>query len=342
MASIIETIARNLNTSTASVSRALNDRPGVSETLRVRIIEEAQRLNYAPSASARGLATSTTFAVGFFVHDKPGLSTSTDPFYGEILHGAEVSFSQTAYHLAIASLTDAVLSRPASFRFTRERRVDGMILAGPDIPSDFILAMISTGVPVVLVDNRLEHAHAHSVCSDDEGGAFEAAQLLIALGHRHIGVLSGPPTWWSNRRRVEGYSRALHEAGLPAEIVCVERTTVESGEEAFRRLMQAAPDVTAVCAVNDSMAIGAIRAARAQKRRIPDDMSVIGFDDIAWAELNYPPLSTVSIPKRQMGIEAANRLIQLLEDPNQTPTTLMLDVLLVQRASCGAPSQPRR
>jgi DNA-binding LacI/PurR family transcriptional regulator len=106
--------------------------------------------------------------------------------------------------------------------------------------------------------------------------------------------------------------------------------------------MQSAPDLTAVCAVNDSMAIGAIRAARLAKRRVPEDLSVIGFDDIAWAELNDPPLATVSIPKRQMGMEAANRLVQLLADPDQTPTTLMLDVRLIQRASCGAPPQSRR
>src|SRR5262249_1981376 len=141
MPSIAEEIARSLNISTATVSRALNDRPGVAEELRARVLAKPQELNYAPTATARGLATAQTLAIGFFIHEKPGLSTYTDPFYGEILQGVEQGLSQTDYHVAIASLTDDVLANPASFRFTRERRVDGMILAGPDIPPNFILAM---------------------------------------------------------------------------------------------------------------------------------------------------------------------------------------------------------
>jgi LacI family transcriptional regulator len=338
MPSIIETIARELNISTASVSRALNDRPGVSPELRMRILAEAERLNYAPSANARGLAISRTFTVGFFVHEKPGLSTHTDPFYGEILVGAEQTLARSAYHLAIASLTDDIFANPASFRFTRERRIDGMILAGPDIPSDFILAMIRTGQPVVLVDNRLEFSAAHSVCSDDEGGAYLAAQHLIRLGHRAIGMLSGPPNWWSNRRRVAGYQRAMTEARLPASVVYAERTTIESGHAAFSRLIADGGSFTALCAVNDSMALGAIRYAREAGWRVPADLSVVGFDDIAWASLNDPPLTTLSVPKRQMGSEAASRLMRLLAGDDQAPTTLSLEVSLVERASTAPPA----
>lgn len=334
-----EEIAQALNISTASVSRALNDRPGVSEELRAKVLAKAQELNYAPTANARGLATSQTLAIGFFIHEKPGLSSYTDPFYGEILQGVEQALSQTEYHVAIASLTDDVLANPASFRFIRERRVDGMILAGPDIPPDFILSMIQSDLAVVLVDNRLEYSQTHSITSDDEGGAYIAAKHLLNLGHRSIGAISGPITWASNRNRILGYQRALSEVGLKLEVAHTDRTTNESGESAFHELLTQHPHLTAVCAINDSMAVGAIRAARSVGWRVPDDLSVIGFDDISWAQLNDPPLTTINIPKRQIGGEAAYRLIRLLKEPGIVPTNLTLSVQLIERGSTGPARQ---
>jgi DNA-binding LacI/PurR family transcriptional regulator len=333
MSSIVEIIAKELNISTASVSRALNDRPGVGEELRVRILEKARQMNYAPSATARGLATSKTFALGFFVHEKPGLPAQNDPFYSRIMRGAEQALADSEYHLTFATITDDILNNPEQFRFTRQRRIDGMILAGPDISPGFVLAMSRLNMPVVLVDNQLEHSLAHSISSDDEGGAYRATRHLIERGHHHIGILSGPTYWPSNRRRVQGYSRALSEAGLPNPTVYADLTTIESGAEAFEKLLAQVPDITAICAVNDSMAIGAIRAARAHGMNTPEHLSVVGFDDIDWAAHNDPPLTTVHIPKRQMGAEAARRLLALSADSNLAPTDLIIAVQLIERAS---------
>lgn len=333
MPSIIEQIASELNVSGASVSRALNDRPGVSKELRERILQRAGELSYTPSVTARGLATSQTFSLGFFVREKPGLSTQADPFYSKILHGVEQVCAQTDYHIAIATLTDPVLAAPNDFRFVRERRIDGMILAGPDIPTDFVLAMQQTGMPLVLVDNKLDHSPVNCVNSDDEGGAYLAARHLMEMGHQHIGIISGPRDWHSNGRRVRGYQSALVEAGLPIPLVCVNRTTIESGTEAYQQLIDQYPQVTAICAVNDSMAIGAIRTAQAHGKSIPDDLSIIGFDDIEWAALNHPPLTTMYIPKRQLGQEAAKRLLSLLADPDLRPIEVNVSVQLVNRES---------
>lgn len=333
MPSIIEQIAADLNISSASVSRALNDRPGVGRELRERILQRARELNYTPSVTARGLATSQTFTLGFFVREKPNLSTQSDPFYGEILHGVEQVSAQSDYHVAIGTLTDAILAAPQEFRFVRERRVDGMILAGPDIPNDFIIAMRNTRLPIVLVDNKLDHARMDSVNTDDEYGAYLAARHLIEAGHRHIGIISGPQDWYSNARRVRGYRLALAEAGVPICIIHVDRTTIDSGETAYHRLMEQQPGITALCAVNDSMAIGAIRAAQSQRRRVPDDLSVVGFDDIDWASLNNPPLTTISVPKRQVGQEAARRLLSLLYEPTMQPVEIVVSVQLIERQS---------
>src|SRR4051794_33489641 len=120
MSSVIEQIAKELNVSNASVSRALNDRPGVSEELRQRILQRASELKYTPSITARGLVKSQSFGIGFFVREKPGISMHSDPFYGEILHGIEQALAQTDYHVTVATLTNDILRQPLEFRFVRE------------------------------------------------------------------------------------------------------------------------------------------------------------------------------------------------------------------------------
>jgi DNA-binding LacI/PurR family transcriptional regulator len=335
MPSVVEEIAKSLGVSNATVSRALNDKPGVGSDLRERILAKARDLNYTPSHTARGLATSQTFTIGFFVC-KFDLPSTKDPFYYEIQRGAEQAVARTEYHLSVATLTEDMLGRPQDFRFTRERRIDGMILAGPDISADFIMAMLRTHVPVVLVDNKLNQTPVNAVNCDDEGGAYHAARYLLSLGHRCIGVIAGPQRWPSNARRVSGYQRALSEAGLAAHIVHVDRTTIESGQQAYRELTEQHPDVTAICAVNDSMAIGAIRAANSDGKHVPRDLSVIGFDDIEWAALNTPPLTTMHIPKPQIGKEAARRVLAILDDADLLPSEMIVPVNLIERESVMA------
>lgn len=333
MTSIIEQIAEDLKVSSASVSRALNDRPGVSQALRDRILQRARELNYTPNLIARGLVTSQTFTLGFFVREKPELSAQTDPFYGKVLEGVEQISAASEYHVAIGMLTSDILSNPNEFRFVRERRIDGMVLAGPDIPTDFIMAMCASNIPIVLVDNKLAHSPIDCVNTDDEAGGYAAARHLIDSGHRCIGVISGPKHWHSNARRVRGMQLALAEAGLPLYTIHEERTTPESGEAATEALLERHPDVTAICAVNDAMAFGAIRAARRAGRGVPDDLSVTGFDNIDWAQLSDPPLTTIHIPKRQLGQEAARRLLSLLNDRDAQPVEIVVSTQLTVRQS---------
>ncbi len=335
MASVVDEIAKALGVSNATVSRALNDKPGVGSDLRERILSKARELHYTPSHTARGLATSQTFSIGFFVC-KFELPSAKDPFYYEIQRGAEQAVAKTDYHLSVATLSDEMMARPQDFRFTREKRIDGMILAGPDISPDFIMAMLRTQIPVVLVDNKLSQTPVNAVNCDDEGGAYHAARYLMSLGHRRIGVIAGPQRWPSNARRVSGYQRALHEAGSAAMVVHVERTTIESGKQAYHALITQHPDVTAICAVNDSMAIGAIRAAQQDGKDVPRDLSVIGFDDIEWATLNTPPLTTMHIPKPQIGKEAARRLLAVLDDSDLLPSEMIVPVNLIERESVTA------
>ena len=336
MPSIIDQIAKDLNVSNASVSRALNDRPGVSADLRERILLRARELKYTPSIIARGLVKSQSFGIGFFVREKPGISQHSDPFYGEILHGVEQSLAETDYHATVATLTRAILLAPLDFRFVRERRIDGMILAGPDIPADTIMTLLQSEIPLALVDNQLSHSRVNCVNSDDEGGAYLAARHLLELNHRRIGALSGPEQWSSNARRVAGYRRALTEQNLALPIIYADRTTIELGETAYRRLIAQHPNLTAICAVNDAMALGAIRAAQESGKSVPGDLSVVGFDDIPLASLNEPQLTTIRVPKRQMGTEVAQRMLAMLDHPGLSPVEVLVSVELIKRSSTRA------
>lgn len=333
MPSIIEQISAELKVSNASVSRALNDRPGVSQALRERILQRARELNYTPSMIARGLATSQTFTLGFFVREKPDLSAQTDPFYGQVLQGVEQVLAVSDYHVAVGMLTNDILNTPSDFRFVRERRIDGMMLAGPDIPTDFILTMLATDIPLVLVDNKLAHSPLNCVTTDDDAGSYDAARHLIDGGHQSVGIISGPQHWYSSSRRVRGVRLALAEAELCPYVAHMDRTTIESGEEGAQQLLEKYPQITGICAVNDAMAFGAIRAARRHGRRVPDDLSVVGFDNIAWAQLNDPPLTTIDIPKRQLGQEAARCLIRMLSDGDASPVEVVVSTRLVVRQS---------
>lgn len=333
MPSVVDQIAKELGVSNATVSRALNDRPGVGPALRDKIVAYAREIQYAPTVTARGLATSQTFNLGFFIHEKQGLPLYSDPFYLEILSSAQQVIARSDYHVTFESLPDEVLAHPSEFRFVRERRADAMILAGPDIPANFIIHMLHTGMPIVLVDNHLEFLPANCVNSDDEGGAYRAARFLFEAGHTQIGVIAGPPSWASTARRVRGYRRAADEMGIVLTEIHAEETTIESGQSAFAQLAEQQPQITALCAVNDSMAIGAIRAGRARGLRVPDDLSVIGFDDIAWAAHNDPPLTTVRIPRQQMGKEAAHRTLTLLANPDLLPSEIIVPVELIKRGS---------
>jgi DNA-binding LacI/PurR family transcriptional regulator len=327
-------IAERLGVSVATVSRALNDQPGVSPEVRARILDAAREMGYRPHVPARSLATSTTQTVAFAVH-KAGQAVNDDPFYPIIMTGAEAYLSRHGYHILLTTLDDRTLARPEEFSVVRQGMIDGLILAGPDIAPAFIVGMLAANVPLVLVDNCLSQTAVNCVLNDDEGGAYTATRHLVDHGHTRIGFLSGPEEWISNRERARGYRRAMEEASLEPFIVYEGETTIASGERALRRALDIRPDLTAIFAVNDSVAIGAIRAAAGLGRRTPDDLCVVGFDDISWAQMNDPPLSTVHVFKRRMGELAAQRLLDCIQNPGAAPAKILVSTELILRASCG-------
>jgi DNA-binding LacI/PurR family transcriptional regulator len=325
-------IARRMDVSVATVSRALNDQPGVSAEVRDRVLSLAKELGYSPDIRARSLATSVTRTVAFIVHEKH--SATEDPFFPVIIAGAEAHLSQRDYHVLLTTVDDQTMARPRDFSLVNQKRVDGLILAGPDISPSFILSLVAADIPLVLADNNLSQTPVNCVLNDDEGGAYAATRCLLNHKHTRIAFLSGPEEWISNRERVRGYQRAVEEAGHRPLILHGTETTIASGREMMGLALERWPGLTAVCAVNDAVAIGAIRAAARLGRRIPETLSVFGFDDISWAAMNDPPLSTVHVFKRRMGELAAQRLLDLIQNRNGPPAKTIVSTELVLRDSC--------
>ncbi|HOG45432.1 MAG TPA: LacI family DNA-binding transcriptional regulator [Anaerolineae bacterium] len=332
----IDDIARHLGVSAASVSRALNDRPGVSEELRRRILAAAHELDFAPNMAARGLATQRTQMMGL-VLGKKETPLDADPFYPLITHGAEACLAEQGYHLILTTVDGTQAASDLAFKLVREQRVDGLILAGPDISPAFILAMRQSGVPCVLVDNCLQETRIDCVVSDDQAGAAAAVQHLLQHGHQDVLCLSGPQEWASSRERSQGYHTAMREAGLAerARVMPAAKTTIDTGQDLLQQAFAEGLRPSAVFAINDSMAIGAMRAAQAMGLRLPEDLAVIGFDDISWAELATPPLTTVRIYKEELGALAARRLLDLLAHAESPPVRSVVGTQLVLRRSCG-------
>jgi DNA-binding LacI/PurR family transcriptional regulator len=329
-------IAEKAGVSVSTVSRVLNDQPGISEETRERVLAAARELNYAPQMAARSLATERTHYVALLgiKYDVPQPFTESH-FGPQIARGVEEELSRHGYHLVLTSLDPAQLQDALSLKIIRERRVDGVLLDGPAIPSRFIVQLKTANIPLVLIDNELKGLAVDRVLCDNEQGAYEATRHLSEHGHTKIVALSGPDEWPSNHERCQGYRRAMTEAGLTPQIIHQPATTVETGEQAMAYALAAYPDVTAVFAINDPMAIGAIRAIKDAGRRVPEDIAVVGFDDGSWAELNDPPLTTVHVFKYAMGSQAAHRLIQILEGDVTVPMRITVGTELVIRKSCG-------
>ncbi|GLV55192.1 LacI family transcriptional regulator [Dictyobacter sp. S3.2.2.5] len=342
MAEGLEEIAARAGVSIATASRALNGKGGVKEETRQRVLMVAQDLQYAASMAGRGLSTSRTETISFVVSRKSD-SFNDDPFYPIIMRGLESELSNHGYHLLMSTI-DVTQSKSASdFRPVMERRVDGVILVGPDIPSRLIVSLQQRGIPVLLIDNDLAALSIDAVNIDNKQGSRQATEHLIQHGHRTIVSLLGPENWHSSLMRGQGYLEAMAAANLTPHIFRVDATTAKTGALAMRQALESVPDLTAIFAANDAMAVGAIRELLQRQRRVPEDVAVIGFDDVAMSELYEPPLTTIGVFKREIGRQAARQMLDMLNEygsPDRAPMKISLSTELVLRRSCGCQPTP--
>ncbi len=322
-------VAAQAGVSVATVSKVINGRWGVAESTSERVREIIEKLGYESSLVAQSLRSHRTNVLAVLVVD-------VEPFSAELLKGAAQAIRGTGYELVVFSgcgrADDQVGWERRYLSRVSGTLCDGAILVTPSSVD------ATHGAPVVAVDHNVGSSDLPSVDSDNLSGAVAATEYLLGLGHRRIGFLAGRPDLESARLRERGYQLALAAAGVHVDpaLVQVGGYQPDSAEGAARILLTRPEPPTAIFAANDVSAIATMAAARALGLSIPEDLSVIGFDNVPESALCEPPLTTIEQPIQQMGFEAVQLLIGLIEQRGEIATHRMLPTRLVVRGSCRA------
>ena len=324
----------------ATASRALNAatrslvRPATVE----RVREVAAELGYQVNPIARSLKTSRSETIGVLIPDL------TNPLFPPIVRGVEDVLTRHGYTALIANTDNDPARAAASFGAMQARQVDGFIVATARLQDPLLQDAVERDVPMVLVNRLTEDLEVSSVRGDDAAGISRVVAHLVELGHRQIGHLAGPLATSTGVVRQRAFTSAMHQHGLdPAAVVVAESFSEAAGHRATLGLL-AEHSPTAVVAGNDLLAIGCYDALQELGLRCPDDVSVVGFNDMPLIDRLSPPLTSVRVPQQELGVEAGRLLVDRLRGRIVTPRAVLLPVALVVRGSTGPPPgvRPRR
>jgi LacI family transcriptional regulator len=323
-------VARAAEVSPSTVSRILNGTAVVNEAKRQRVQEVIARLGYSPNVMAQSLKTGQSMSIGVLTQELDSL------FYGKTLKGIEIGLSESSYHPLFVGGHWQERDELASLEALSRRRVDALIVLG-GLTSDAQLLALSKNLPVVAVSRVIPGLEAQCISIDNKHGAFEATKHLLELGHRRIAHLTGPLSRQDARERLDGYKSALAHVGVPFDdsLLCEGDYNEQSGVLAMDALLARGSRFTAVFAANDGMAHGARLTLFRRGIRVPEDISLIGFDDLPTARFSIPPLTTVRQPMFEMGQAAAQLILMLLE--GRAPQLQKLSTELIVRESTTLP-----
>jgi LacI family transcriptional regulator len=327
----IKDIAREAGVSPQTVSRAINDKGEISPQTQERILRIAERLGYRPNSIARSLATRRTQNIGLVVPDV------SNPFFAGIARGIEDAAHQVNYNVFLCNTDENVDRETNAIQSLEAQRVDGIILCSARLSEQQLLQVADRYQPLVLVNRQIDHPQTGCVIVDDARGAAEATHYLLRLGHRDIGLLAGPQASHSGRERMRGYQEAMqtYTKHVPPRWQVHGPPQVEGGHIAARRLLQQAPELTALLAYNDLVAVGALRACTEAGRRVPHDCAIVGCDDVPLAALVSPALTTVHIPTYNLGQQAIGLLLEMMCEDGSQPLPIVITPHLVIRDSSG-------
>ena len=333
MARTLEEVARLAGVSRSTVSRVINDHPSVREETRVRVWEAIRKSGYRPHAVARSLVTKRTQIVGMVIPEVVS-HLFTDPFFPILLRSATEACNERGYQLMLSLFSSSADRQEIYQRLVRNAYLDGVIVASAALGDPLISDLLRDGVPFVCV-GRSPDERVHSVDVDNVGGTQMAVEHLIRLGHRRIGMVTGRPDMTAGQDRVEGYRQALVAHGIPVDedLIIEGDFTEASGMAGMQRMLPAEP--SAAFMASDTMAVGALKALRQAGRRVPQDISLVSFDDIPVASATEPPLTTVRQPIGRMAVLAVEALLDLIEQPGSGPQRIVLPTQLVIRESCS-------
>ncbi|USD52211.1 substrate-binding domain-containing protein [Vibrio sp. SCSIO 43153] len=324
-------IAKLAGVSTSTVSHVINKTRFVSEEISQRVNNAAQELNYyAPSALARSLKVNRTKTIGMLV------TTSTNPFFGEVVKGVERSCYHKGYSLILCNTEGDNERMRDSINTLLQKRVDGLILMCSSLEGERIDVFERySDIPVVVMDWGPMLFTSDKIQDNSLRGGYLAAKYLIDCGHKEIGCITGPLIKHQAQMRYEGYKRAMIEAELDfnANWIVESDFECEGGYQALKKMVQRGPLPSSIFVSNDMMAMGVINAANELGIKIPDDLSIIGYDDIHIAKFMSPSLTTIHQPKYRLGQAAVETLLTKLENYSKEPNVVQLEPTLVERNS---------
>lgn len=329
-------VARLAGVSRTTVSFVLNQVPGVSisESTRQRVLDAASQLNYHPNAAGRKLVSGKSNTLGLVLRQNPE-QVFTDAFLVQVVLGVEQAASDLGFHVLVKPVEPD--DHKGYTRLIRENYVDGIILSGPRQDDLEILKLRLEGFPIVMM-GQLPGSNIPFVDINAVDGAAAAVRHLTGLDHKRIAMITNAPMeYTSAQQRRAGYEKALQEAGLPldCELVTEGNFTPASGLTAMKELLSLAQRPTAVFVASDVVAMGAIQAIKRAGLNIPNDMAIVGFDDIPLAEYYNPALTTIRLPAYGLGWAAADRLIHMIQGEKPEPEGIILESkLIIRNSSC--------
>ena len=325
----VKDVAHRARVSTATVSRVINETRFVSEELRARVHQAMEELDYQPNVIARSLRCKKSQNIALVVTD------IAYPFLAEVVKGVEGMSRELGYNAILCESNGEPERETACVRLLQAKQVDGLVFVAAGDSLSYAPALIAKQIPVVVCARHLPGVAVDTVIADDAESGYQATEHLIQTGHEHIGCIGGPPKFGLSDERVAGYKRALEAYGIPwlEDLVIHSDFRCQGGYEAGMELLNRDERPTAIFACNDLLAMGAICAASKQRLRIPEDVAIVGCDDIALASFTNPSLTTVAYPKHEMGVVAMEMLQRRIEGDSSPPTRRILPTRLVVRDS---------
>lgn len=332
--STIYDVAKKAGVSSATVSRVLNNLPNVKPETRERVMAAIRELNYEVNLLASALMTKQTRTVGLIVPD------ISNPFFAEIARGVEETAVDRGFNIVMCNTLEQVEREARYVQILRQKHVDGIIFASAYLQDQSVKSLKEAGFPMVMISREVENLEADSVRTDDFEGGFQATRYLIGLGHKHIALLAGPLRTTPSLDRKKGFQAALTMAELEfdPDLAFDGEFNMESGRAMAEQLLATGKEFTAIVAGNDMIAAGAIKVLRQHGYRVPDDVSVVGYDRTVLAEIIEPELTSVAQQMDEMGRQAMELLLNRINGTNTgEPVQVVLPPRLVIGGSSARP-----
>lgn len=332
MATTIKDVASLAGVSTATVSRVLTGKNPVGDEARRRVLSSIEYLGYRPNVLARSLRAETTKTIGLVV------SNVMNPFFTSIARAVEDTAGDKGYSLILGNADENPSKEDKYIDILLGKRVDGLIVSPARAQSPRLTRIVDEGVPMIFLDRSIVGIDVPVVRADGTRAVRELVDYIVKLGHERLAIISGPPEVVSGRERLDAFMSMAGSLGVPVteDYVKIGDFRRKSGREAMRELLELRQPPTVVFASNNLMALGALQAVKEGSYRVPEDISLAGFDDVSWFELMSPPITTIGQPTQELGSAAIRMLIDIIEN-GQQPESQTMEAELIIRGSCREP-----